>query len=203
MLGPARPVSLLCVSWGGLWLISYGALISNPVALGTVGMVGMTCGAILLAAAAARVFAEVVTSPSLRLIGLAALVITAATAVFALVLLVVLGDVDDAWGVIDQEWLMWWGYAAFMGAMALVSAAASRTARSRVEVLGWAAAILGSVGQPVLFLLYPYKPLDYRSTQTISGLMPIPIVLFGLAWIAIGIVRLSSTRERNRPQMAL
>jgi hypothetical protein len=203
MLGFIRPVNMLCVLGGGVWLISYGALMINPSALGTVGIVGMTCGAILLAVAAAPLFRRATKSSGLRIIGLAGLVITAVTTVFALVLILVLGDVDNAWGVIDQEWLMWWGYAAFMGAMALVSVAASRTARSRAEVFGWGAAVLGAVGQPGLWLLYLYRPLDYRSMQTITGLMPIPIVLFGLAWIAIGVARVSFSSGQNRPQMAI
>lgn len=192
MPGHDRLADFLCIMGGGLWLISFGSILSNPSALGTIGIVGMTGAAILLAVAAAPRFVEAVRSRSSRFIGLAALIITAATTVFALVLLVVLGDVDEAWGVIDQEWLMWWGYTAFMGVMAVVSVAASRTASSRIELLGWAAAVLAAVGQPVLYVLYVYRPFDYRGMQTVTDLTPLPIALFGAGWILVGIGRLLS-----------
>jgi hypothetical protein len=198
MLGFGRPVSLLFVAGGGLWFVGYATLMSNSPGLADVAFYGMVCGALLVGVAAAQLFSGVTRSPSLRIIGLVALVLTAMTTGFAIVLLEIVGDVDEAWGVIDAEWLMGWGQAGFMGMMALVSLAASRTARSWVEIMGWAAAIFGGAGQTIWFLAYVYLPRAFGSGSVVGDLLPVPIVLFGLAWIWIGLARLQSSRTQNR-----
>lgn len=185
--------------------MGYGALMSTwalPSAW-RVPVGGMLLGALLMAAAVAILVRESSTSRRLRTVGLAALVIAAMEVILIFVPLPQSGEEELAWGVVDQEWLVWMGYVAFMVAMALLAIAASKTAGSWVETLGWAAVILGAAGSAFLILAEMYWWRVFGSLQSITGLMPIPIVLFGLAWIAIGVARVSSSGAHNRLQTAL
>jgi hypothetical protein len=188
MLGFARPVSLLCVFGGGLWLVSYVALFAYPSmvpdAIRHNAWAGMELGALLLAAALIAVLAEAGTSRILRSVGLGCLFITAALTLLWLLPLPLSGEEDLAWGVLDLELLVWIGYVSFMAAMTLLSIAASRTARSPLEILGWVVAIICAGGQAVLMLV---ELSD--STRIVGEILAIPIVLFGVAWIAIGMAR--------------
>lgn len=197
MLGFAPPVTLLGVLGGGLWLVSYGALLGYrsilPVAVADNSWIGLPLAAMLLAVAVVAGLAEAGVSRRVRAIVLAVLVITAAPALLGLLPIPYSGEEDLAWGVLDLELVMWTGYAAFMGAMTLLSIAAIRTARSLVEILGWAGVIIGAAGQAVLLLL------DLTdSTRMVGDLLPTPIVLFGVAWMAIGLARLRSTRMQSQ-----
>jgi hypothetical protein len=199
MLGLARPVSLLGVLGGGLWLVSYVALVGYrsilPVAVAHNSWVGLPLAAMLLAVAVVAAMADAGVSRRVRAIVLTVLVIAAAPALLGLLPIPYSGDEDLAWGVVDLELVMWTGYASFMGAMTLLSIAAIRTARSVVEILGWTGVIIGAAGQAVLLLL------DLTdSTLMVGDLLPTPIVLFGVAWIAIGFARLQSTRMQNQVQ---
>jgi hypothetical protein len=163
----------------------------------------MLLGALLIAAALAVLVRESSTSRSLRILGLAALIIGAAEVILIFVPLPQSAEDELVWGLVEQEWLVWMGYAAGMVAMSLLGIAASKTAGSRVENIGWIAMIVGAAGQAFLILgdIYWWRVFG-RLAISITAFMPIAIVLFGVAWIAIGIARMSSTGAQNRLQTA-
>jgi hypothetical protein len=164
----------------------------------------MLLGALLLAAALAALVWESSTSRRLRTLGLAALVIAATEAILVFVPFPTSGEDELAWGVVDQEWLVWMGYVSGMVAIALLAIAASRATGSGFETVGWIAVILGAAASASLMLGDLYWWQLFGGTQSITGrLMPIAILLFGVAWIAIGIARMSSKRAQTRLQAAL
>lgn len=187
----SRAIGLMATAGGGLWLIAFGSIFLYPL-VGNVGhlplaFVGMAAAAALLAASVAALCAEVVPSGVQRVIVYLALTSTSVATWSALLILAVVGDIDLAWGLLDPEALSFDGYAAIMAAMALASVAASRKRRSAA----WWAAVVGASGQAAVQILLDVWPSALGSTQPLSALFPIPILLFGAGWCAIGLERIA------------
>ena len=177
-----RYVGALSLAGGGLWLSGFGLLMTVPNAL-SVGYVSapvilMAGGAVLIGAAVGATLPAAGADPAMRALGLTALVATGAVMLLGLAALAVVGDEDRLWNVIDPELVSWWGLMAFMGAMALATALATPRRISRASV-AWGAALLGAAGQAVAYALASFG-VPAVATATF-------VILFGSAWIAIGL----------------
>jgi hypothetical protein len=185
-----RTIGLIATVGGALWLAAYGSLFLYPT-VGSIGylplaFLGMAAAGMLVGVAVAVLSGEATTSRGLRADLYFALATTIGATFFALTLLGFTGDQGKAFGLFDAELLTWHGYAAFMGTMAVASVIAASTRRS----VAWWAATFGAAGQAVIWILYRIWPTEFGSTQSIIGLTPLPILLFGIAWCVIGLERL-------------
>jgi hypothetical protein len=194
-----RTIGLIATAGGALWLVAYGSLLLYPT-VGNVGylppaFIGMAVAGTLLAVAIGVLSREVTTSSRLRALLYVALTTTIGATVFALTLLGLTGDHSQAFGLLDAEMLSWYGYAAFMATMAVAAAAVA----SKDRAPAWWAATFGAAGQAVIWVLYGVWRPEFGSTQLITGLLPLPILLFGIGWCVIGLTRLRPEDSAPHP----
>lgn len=185
--GPPHPTirGSPSLAGGALWLSGFGLLMTVPnmVPVGYLSgpVVGMACGAALLGAAAVRVLLAAPGRPALRALGLACLIVSFVIMLFGLAAVAVVGDEDVVWNAVDPETAGWWGVAAFMVSLAVVTAFAAPRRLSWLS-LAWAGAVLGAGGQAIAFAPYSFGTMVTGSTA------PVAVIVFGAAWMAIGIV---------------